>query len=83
VTVTVDRLRLRVPGADADAGARLARLVAERLAAPLALGPGDGAIEHLELELPARPAEPPDALAGRIAALVAERVRRQLVEVGR
>jgi hypothetical protein len=76
--VTVDRLGIRAPG-DAELGRRLAQLVAERLAEPLALGPGDASLERLNLELAAEPDESVDDLARRIAG----RVGLALMEAGR
>jgi hypothetical protein len=75
--VTVDRLGIRTPG-DAELGRRLAQLVAERLAEPLALSPGDASLERLNLELAAKPDETVDDLARRIAT----RVGLALMEAG-
>jgi hypothetical protein len=69
--VRIDRISLRVPGADRDLAARLAQLVAERLVPTLALGPGETVLERLEVEFPARTGESPDSLADRIAARIA------------
>jgi hypothetical protein len=65
--IQIDRLSLRVPGAEAELGARLAQLVAQRLAPPLALGAGDAAFARLQMELAARPGEGEESLAARIA----------------
>jgi ubiquinone biosynthesis protein UbiJ len=75
--VTVDRLGIRAP-LDPELGRRLGQLVAERLAEPLALMPGQAALERLNLELAALPDESVDALATRIAA----RLALSLIEAG-
>ncbi len=77
--VRIDRINLRMPGVDRDLGARLARLVAERLASTLTLGPGESALERLEVELSARSDESDESLADRIAA----RIRAQAQEAPR
>ena len=78
----IDRISLRVPGVERELGVRLARLVAERLAPALALAPGEGSIERLQIELTARPGESADSLAGRIVAQVAVLIGEAL-EAGR
>jgi hypothetical protein len=64
----VDRLSIRVPGADRELGRALARQVAERLAPSLALAPGEASFDRLQIEIAAQPGESPEALAARIAA---------------
>ena len=71
MSATIGTLSLHVPGADAAHGARLAQLVAERLAGPLGLPPGDAAFDRLQLRLEAVPGESAEALAARIAAGIA------------
>jgi hypothetical protein len=76
---TIDRLAIRLPGSDPNAARRLGQLVAERLAGPLALGGGDGALERLRVEVSEVPGEELDALATRIA----NRIAGGVVEAGR
>ncbi len=80
--VEIDRISLRVPGVERDAGARLARLVADRLVPALALVPAEASLPRLRLELVSRPGEDPEALAGRVAARVAVLIGEAL-EAGR
>ena len=83
MNVTIDRLSLRVPGSDPELARRLAQLVAERLAAPLALGAGDGALDRLRVRVDAAPGETPELLAGRIAAQIVRSLGDSLLEAGR
>jgi hypothetical protein len=69
--VSIDSISMRIPGLGADAGQRLAQLVAEGLADSLRLGPGEATLERVELELSAQPGETPQALAARIASELA------------
>ena len=71
MSATIGTLALELPGAGAEHGRRLAQLVAERLAPPLGLPPGEGVVDRVELRLEADPAESVEALAGRIAAGIA------------
>lgn len=71
MSTTIGTLALSIPGADADHGRLLARLVAERLAGTLALPPADAAFDRLQLEVDAPAGEPTEALAARIAAGIA------------
>jgi hypothetical protein len=71
MSTTIGTLALSVPGADAEHGRRLAQLVAERLAGPLGLPPGDAAFDRLQLQVDAVPGESAEALAARIAAGIA------------
>lgn len=80
--IDIDRISLRVEGIDRAAARRLGRLVAERLAPALALFPGEGAFERLEVELTALPSEDPDSIAARVAGAVALRLGRTM-EAGR
>jgi hypothetical protein len=82
--VRVDRVHIRVAGVTPELGAELARLVADRLAPPLALAPGEAAVERLRATVAGRPGEDAASLAGRIAAQVALLVGRSGVpEAGR
>lgn len=65
---TVDRLRLRVAGGDAEDGRRLGELVADRLVPSLH---GDADVDRLRVRVAARRGEGDEALAARIAAAVA------------
>ncbi|HVU78824.1 MAG TPA: hypothetical protein VHC67_14695 [Gaiellaceae bacterium] len=71
MSTTIGTLALQVPGENAEQGSRLAQLVAERLAAPLGLPPGDAAFDRLQLRVEAVPGESAEALAARIAAGIA------------
>lgn len=83
MNVTVGRMRLRTPGRDADTGARLAQLIAERLAPPLTLPPGVTTVEKLEVEIQALPGEDPESLAGRITARLAGQLTRHSLQADR
>jgi hypothetical protein len=74
MSTTIGTLALQVPGADADHGARLAQLVAERLGGELRLPPGDAAFARLQLRIDAIPGESAESLAARIAAGIASAV---------
>lgn len=69
--VMIDSVAVRVAGIDRTAASRLGALVAERLAASLALAPGEAVLDHMHVRLDQRPGEDIDTLAGRIAAQVA------------
>ena len=71
MTTTIGTLALTVPGSEAGHGRRLAQLVAERLAGPLALPPGDAVLDRVQLTVDAVPGESAEALAARIAAGIA------------
>lgn len=71
MTTTIGTLSLAVPGSEAEHGRRLAQLVAERLAGPLGLPPGDAVLDRVRLTVDAVPGESADALAARIAAGIA------------
>lgn len=62
----VDRLALRVPGLTASDSRRLAELIASRLASADAPGAITD-LARLRVRIAARPGEPLDALADRIA----------------
>jgi hypothetical protein len=70
--VQIDRISLRVPGVDRDAGARLAQLVAEQLVPSLQLGPGEAVIDRLTMKVAAQPGESLESLSARIAAQIGE-----------
>jgi hypothetical protein len=80
--IQIDRLSLRVPGVEPDLAARLAQLLAQRLAPELALGAGDAAFALLRTELAARPGEGEESLAARIASHLAA-VLTDALEAGR
>lgn len=69
--IEIDRLAIRVPGIDDGSGERLGRLVAERLAAGVALGLTPASFARLDLKMVSLPGESPDDLAVRIADRVA------------
>ena len=71
MSAAVGRLSLQVPGSDGDHGRRLAQLVAERLASPLGLPPGDAVFDRVRVTVDAVPGESAEALAARIAAGIA------------
>jgi hypothetical protein len=64
--LTIERLRLRAAGLDEGAARRLARRVAEGLAASLQLPPGVTALEALRVEVTGMAGEAPDMLSRRI-----------------
>jgi hypothetical protein len=76
--VQIDTISIRVPGVDRELGRRLGQMVADSLTPSLRLGPGEAAIDHLHVELTARPAESPESLAARIA----EQLCRRIGEAG-
>jgi hypothetical protein len=65
--IEIERISIRVPGLDGDTARRFARLVAEGLVPSLQLGPREGSLERLRVELARRPSEDADALAARLA----------------
>lgn len=65
--VQIDRISISVPGIERELGQRLAALVAQRLAAPLRLAPGEASLERLHVAVSAESAEPAESLAARIA----------------
>jgi hypothetical protein len=69
--VSIESISIGVAGIQHDTARQLAQLVGQRLAGSLQLGPGEGAIEHLELVLGAAAGEEPQALATRIATQLA------------
>ena len=82
--VEIDRISLRVPGVERDAGARLARLVADRLVPALALVAGG----DIAAAATPRAREPPgdgapEALAGRVAASDGSLLIGEALEAGR
>jgi hypothetical protein len=64
--VQIDRISIRVPGADRELGRRLGQLVADSLADSLALGPGEASIERLRVELRGQASEGVESLATRV-----------------
>jgi hypothetical protein len=79
----IDRLSIRVPGVEPELARRLGQLVAERLAAPLALAGRDAALSHLEVRVNAVPGESHESLAGRIATQVSQAIAARALEAGR
>ena len=73
--VSIDRLALRVSGLDEQAARVLARLVAEGLAPGLLRSSPGAGLDHLELEVPATPADP-DLMAQRIVAAIERGLER-------
>jgi hypothetical protein len=70
--VSIESIDIGVAGGvQPDTARELAQLVAQRLAGSLQLGPGEAAIERLELVLSANAGEEPQALATRIATQLA------------
>jgi len=73
---TVDRLSLRVPGADAAHGRHVGELVAELLAPLVEPGIDAAALDRVKVELAAQPGESAETLAGRIASAIAVALSR-------
>lgn len=69
--INVGRLSIRVEGVEGVDPRAFAQAVALRLAASLALAPGEGAIDRLQIEERARDGEPAGDLASRAAARTA------------
>jgi len=66
--IHIERLSLDVPGLSAQRGERLARRIADGLAAAALGRGGAGAIPGLSISLRGAPGESDEALAGRIVA---------------
>jgi hypothetical protein len=81
---SIDRISIRVSGVERDLGRRLGELVAQRLVPTLQPAPGEAALDLVRVEVPARPGEGADALAGRIATEISLAIARtEVPEAGR
>jgi GAF domain-containing protein len=81
---TIDRLSLDVPGADAAAGQRVGKLVAELLAPLVQPGIDAESLGRVQVELTAQPGESVETLARRIASAIARALARaERLEAGR
>ncbi|MCC6393698.1 MAG: hypothetical protein IT167_24080 [Bryobacterales bacterium] len=76
--ITIDRLALRMTGAQSLAGKDLARRIAELLSAA-GMEPGSGAaIGGLRMQVAARPHDSADELAGRITDEIVRSLKRSV-----
>jgi hypothetical protein len=76
--ITIDRLALRMTGAQSLAGKELGRRIAERLAAA-GIEPGGGAtVGGLRLRVAARRHDSADELAGRITDEIVRSLKRSV-----
>lgn len=80
--LTIERLRLHAAGLDEGAARRLARRVAEGLAASLQLPPGVTTLEALRVEVTGMAGEAPDMLSRRIINAVGRALARDRAGAG-
>jgi hypothetical protein len=74
--VEIERISLRVTGMDPIEARALARAIAAGLAPTLSLAPGEASLDHLRVEVQAKPGDDRDALARRAVARLAPLINR-------
>ena len=82
-SIRIDRISISVPGVERELGARLAQLVAERLAPPLQLATADASLPRLHVELTAAAGESLESLSDRVVARVSLALGGSVLEAGR